>query len=237
MRIFALLYIILLVAITVSAQKSDTAFLSASTAYSKQLYTAATKTEWPLNIGGQYALYASIEGEHPYFVSAWTNGSVQYFGDVYHDVPLLLDIRADKLVTRHTQYDVEIELSLEKVKYFTLGSYQFVNLHQDTIQGLPESGYYQLLQPGKVSLLARRKKIIKRSMSSGKLTAIVNESTRYYIVKDGAAIAVSSRRSLLHALQDRPDLKAQVRKSKLKFGKKREAGLAGIVRIYNELIR
>lgn len=234
MKIFLLLFIVLL-SVPSYAQISDTAFISSAISYSSQAYHARMKGEWPLNSGGQYVEYASIEDEHPYLIAAFSNGSIRYLDDVYINVPLLLDLRDDKLVTQHTLYDIKIELSPEKVRNFTFAGHRFANLRQDSIATLPESGYYEILQAGNVTLVARRKKTIQRSIASGKAVAIVKKINKYYLLKDGATIPVSSKKSILKALADRNDLRQQLKKNKIKFGQNREAGLAGTVRIYNEL--
>lgn len=218
------------------AQQPDTAFVSASVSRANQLYTHAYKAEWPINSGGQYVEYASIEGEHPYFISSWSLGSVLYHGDVYDSVSMILDLRGDKLVIQHALFDVKIELSPEKVKGFTLAGYRFIHIRQDTLSTLPESGYYKVLQSGTVSLLARHQKTIQRSMALGKPVAILKKIDRYYLLKDGIVIPVDSRKSILHALKDQPHLKAEIKKRKLKYGGNREAGLAGTVNIYNQLV-
>ncbi|MBC8032696.1 MAG: hypothetical protein H7Y03_01015 [Chitinophagaceae bacterium] len=232
-----MLFIFMLSALAGFSQKPDTAFISASISYSKQLYHTRMKGEWPLNSGGQYIAYASIEGEHPYFIKAWSNGSVQYLDDVYDNVLLLLDLRGDRLIMQHPLYDINIELSPQKVKSFALAGHWFINLRQDSIKTLPESGYYDILQSGTVSVIAKRKKTIKRTLSSGKTVAILKESNLYYLLKDAKTIQVKSGKSILNALGDLPDLKRQLKKNKVKFGQNREAGLAETVRIYNELVK
>jgi hypothetical protein len=229
------LFLLLLISVPGFARQPDTAFVTAAISHGRQLYHTRMKGEWPLNSGGQYVEYVSIEGEHPYFIPAWSNGTVQYLDDIYYHVPLLLDLSTDKLVTQHTLFDIAIQLSSEKVKKFTLEGHRFANLRQDSIKTLPESGFYEILQSGNVSLIARRKKSIQRSISAGKVVAILKESNAYYLLKDGETLPVSSRRSLLNALKDQPALRAQLKKNKIRFGANRETGLAASVRIYNEL--
>src|SRR6187551_1774646 len=60
------LLIVVFASLSGFAQQPDTAFVSASISRAKQVYTTALKAEWPMNSGGQYVEYASIEGEHPY---------------------------------------------------------------------------------------------------------------------------------------------------------------------------
>lgn len=235
MKVLPLLLIILFCAITARARQADTTFISASVSYTEALYNTRMKGEWPINSGGQYILYSSIEGEHPYFINAWSSGTVHYLNDVYQNVPLLLDIRSDRLITQHTQFDVKLELSPQKVKSFTLAGHYFVNISQDTIPTLPESGYYEVLRNGSVSLVARRKKTIKLTLTRGKVTAIVKETNLYYVLKEKTALPVKSKKSVFDALRDQPDLKRQLKKNRVKFGGNREAGLAATVQIYNEL--
>lgn len=223
---------------TCFAQKSDTAFIGASVAYAQGLYITKMKAEWPLNTGSQYLDYAAIEDEHPFFISDdWTEGSIEYMNDVYHNIPLLFDIRSEKLITEHTPSAMKIELGADRVSAFTLGGHRFVRFYKDSLKDLPESGFYDVLQTGKVLLLARRKKNIQQSISSGKIVAITHEINRYYLLKSNTIIPVRSRKSIVDALNDQPDLKRMIRKNNLKFGRARESGLSETVRIYNTLTK
>lgn len=195
-----------------------------------------TKTEWPINTGGQYVEYASIEGEHPYFIPAWKPGVVRYLNQTY-SVSVLLDLRGDKLIIQHPLYDVKIELSKEKVSEFSFDAYRFININRDSVRNLPESGYYQLLQTGQVKLVARRQKTIQRSIASQKAVAIVKETSRYYLIRDEVALPVNSRKSLLNTLRDWPELRHALKKNRVRFGSKKEAGLAAAVGIYNQHLK
>lgn len=217
------------------SQQPDTAFISASVSRARQTAAKTLKNIWPVNSGGQYVEYESIEGEDPYFISSWNVGTVVYQGDAYDSVSLLLDIRGDRLIVQHVLFNVKIELSPEKVSAFTLGEHPFMHIRKDTVTGLPESGYYKILQSGKVSLIARYQKTIQRSQSQGRPVAILKKINRYYLLQEGKAIVVDSKKSILRALHDQPDLKAQLKKDKIRFSFNRETALAATVRIYNRL--
>ena len=219
-----------------SAQPSDTAFVQSALSRARNVGMQVAKPQWPINTGGQYIEYASIEGEHPYFVSTWRPGIVRYLGHDYN-VSLLLDLRGDRLIIQHPLYEVKIELSPEKVSGFSFDTYRFININRDSVKNLPESGYYRLLQQGGATLVCRRQKTIQRSIASQKAVAIVKETNRYYVIRDGIAWAVKSRKSLLNALGDWPDLKPELKKSKVRFGSKKEAGLSAAVGIYNQHLK
>ena len=230
------LLVVILSSITCFPQKFDTAFVRESIAHTQKLYNDKMKAEWPLNAGGQYADYAPIEEEHPYFLSDdWMEGSVVYMNDVYHKIPLLFDLRTEKLITEHTPSAMQIELTSDKVRTFTMDGHLFIRFYKDSVKNLPETGFYNVLQTGNVSLLARRKKNIQQSISSGKIVAITHEINRYYVLKLNEVIPVRSKKSIISALNDLPDLKKMVRRSNLAFGKNRETGLSETVRIYNEM--
>lgn len=227
-------FAILLLRTVQTFAQPDTAFVSASIARASRMYQAAYKSTWPVNSGGQYVEYASIEGEHPYFISTWSLGSVVYQGDVYDSMSLLLDLRGDRLIVQHALFDVRIELSPPKVTAFTMAGHAYIHIRHDTVTQLPGSGYYEVLQRGAVSLIARHQKTIQRSMTQGKVIAIMKHVNRYYLLKGGIAIPVSSRKSILDALKDRPELKSLIKRNKIRFGLNREAALSETVRIYNE---
>lgn len=227
---------LLLTPVSTFARQADTTFVTRSIAFTRQAALASLKTEWPINTGSQYVEYASIEGEHPYLIPTWSSGSVNYLGDIFNNVSMLLDLRGDRLIIQHPLYNQQIELSPQKVSAFTFQGHVFINIHRDSVSNLPASGYYEVLQNGPVSLLARRQKTIQRSIASRKVVAIVKEVTRYYVMKDRRVLPVSSRKSILSALADRSDLKSELKKNKIRFGSKKERGLSETVRIYNQLI-
>lgn len=217
-----------------SAQPSDTAFVQSALSRARNVGMQVAKPQWPINTGGQYVEYTSIEGEHPYFVSQWVSGTVRYLGTSY-GVMLLLDLRGDRLIIQHPLYDVKIELSPEKVGNFSFLDYRFINVNRDSIKNLPESGYHQVLADGSALLLVRHQKSIQRSIVSQKVVAIVKDTHLYYIIRNGVATPVWSKKSLLKTLDDHGDLKAALKKNKVKFGGARESGLSAAVRIYNRL--
>src|SRR5690349_5471588 len=71
----------------------DTTFLSKANKKSIALYEESIKHQSRLFNGSDYVVYLPEKEEHPYFqMDDWVFGTVTYWGETYHNVPLLYDL-------------------------------------------------------------------------------------------------------------------------------------------------
>ncbi len=230
----------LLTSFSASAQRTsaDTAFLARSIAQVSKNYLRAVKGESSLYTGSDYAEYAAVGDEDPFYLSNdWLMGDIHYNGFLYRDVPLQYDISTQRILTEHLTSAKKIQLVDEKVSFFDIQGHHFVRVDQTKVKSFGEDpGFYDLLVDGKTKLYARRQKNIQRNVVAGKLEATFEEVTKFYIEHNNKFYPVKSKGSALSVLPDKKsELQKALKHDGVKFSKNRESALTQTVKIYNYL--
>src|SRR5436190_17393466 len=183
-------------------KKSDTAFLTTAQHHTRQLYLTAIGGQAKLYNGIAYQEYVPREDEYPYFGNGdWTLGAISYGGEKFENIPILFDISKDKVIIEHFYNGAKVELVSEKVNEFTINDHTFIRIQKDTAHSI-EGGFYDLLYNGKIKVLAKRKKNLQESVTSGHLEAEFEEVNHYFIYKNGIYFSVKSKGSVLEVLKD-----------------------------------
>lgn len=232
----ALCFILILTAFHVRAQShSDTLFLNIAITNNIQRYEQIIGGQTALNKGSQYKQPAQSEDEqHPFFESNdWVYGSVTYDHQKYDNVPLLFDITKDKVITENYYNASEMELVKEKVLQFTIGNHNFVKMDHPT---LPKPGFYELLYNGPTSVVAKKQKVIRETITMQEIEISFDERFRYFIYRNGAFFQVRSKGSLLKLLGDKKSsMKEYVKPYKMLFKTDFETALKRAVAHYDSL--
>jgi hypothetical protein len=175
--------------------------------------------------GKEHSDYQPMTG-HPYFaMEGVQKGSVIYDGMLYNDLPLLYDLVRDQLVVFNFTGD-QISLSTEKIKEFSLPGHRFLHIN---------SGYYDLLSSGAVTLLAKRVKTIEESIVDLQIVYTAVEKDHYYIVRGGVYYSLGNLNSLLAILKDKKkEIRQDLRKKKIRYRKEPERALVAAVQYYNQ---
>jgi hypothetical protein len=215
--------------------KPDTSFLALSKKQAIKRYTTAMANQSRLYNGSDYVYYLSKNEEHPYYqVDDWSNGSIVYWGEIYENIPLMYDLSIDHVITEHNRGNL-IKLLSEKVQSFTLVGHTFIRLYPDEKNKISE-GFYDRLYDGKLKVYGKYGKVYAETLEARTIIPRFDESTRYYIVKDGIFNVVRSKRSALNVLADRkPEIKAFLRKNKLHFKLNREKAIIQMAEYYDTL--
>lgn len=175
----------------------------------------------------------------PYYLSNDPQtGSVEFEHILFEQVPLWYDAVKEKLVVQHFNQISAFELSSERVDRFTIGSHRFIRLVRDTLENastLPTS-FYEVLCTGKVTILARRKKLIAEFIDNMEVRHRVDNAETFYALKDGRYHPVNNQRSFFAVLKDRKaEVQHYLHRSKVKFRKNPEAALVQASVYYNQL--
>jgi hypothetical protein len=193
------------------------------------------KEESLLYNGAMEVAYDSLIEGFPYFeVNVWRNGSVEYDGVVYRDVPMRYDLIKDQLIIQHLNKKYAIVLVKERVKWFSVGGHAFIRIEQDG--RVNAHGFYEQLCTGTITILARREKKIDESTSIEGLKRSISEHISFYGQKNGLCYALRNKRSLLNLMQDQQQAMQQyARKNHLRFGKDPAQVSVGMALFYNQL--
>jgi hypothetical protein len=231
------LFFILLPAQVFSQSKTDTSFLAVSIANAKKAYQEFIKGNAHLYNGTEHKIYQSLNDEHPYFISDdWALGSIVYDNEINENVPMMYDLRNDKVVIDHFSSGNRIELVSKKISEFNLHGRHFVTLKPDSVNKEIEEGFYDQLYKGNISIYAKRTKLFEERIQANVLIRSFTEKNRYFLFKDGKYLSVNSKSAALEALSDkRKELKQQMSKSKIRYKKEKEKWLVTLAGFYDTL--
>ncbi|MDE3213245.1 MAG: hypothetical protein KGM98_08425, partial [Bacteroidota bacterium] len=149
------------------------------------------------------------------------NGTVLYDGTLYRDIPLQYDIVSQKILINRYQQHFRITLVGSKVAWFDLPGHHFEHPAPGPgFASVDTAGFVDLLIPGKIALLARRIKKIQKGLHPEDPIFFSREDL-FYLRKDGTYYPLTSKASLLDALNDqRAALKTFLRRHHLKVSRK-----------------
>ncbi|HTK18602.1 MAG TPA: hypothetical protein VL442_03785 [Mucilaginibacter sp.] len=166
--------------------------------------------------------------------SSFTNGWVDYDGEVFENVPMTYDVYADQLIV-HLDNDNSYGLVREKVQRFNIHNKDFILIND----GKLKMGYYEQLYRGKIMVINRiEKKLLASFKSSGTERDFVpvQNFQEYYIKKNGNYYSVSSQGDVLSVLADKKkELKQFIKKNNIQFDKLKEYSLEQIAAYYDRL--
>lgn len=196
-KVFIYVMMLQVAAFSCYAQMTDTAFVSASIAEARRIYTARVQGESLLFNGSDYGEYTPLKDEHPFYLSDdWIYGSVLYDGQFYDSIMLQYDIASDQLVIESHMYGTQIQLIKSKVHSFTLEDRKFVNLDSSSM-----NGFYEVLYNGETKVLAKHIKRLQERVSSAEITREFEEKNKYYLLVNGEYVLVKNKKSALKALR------------------------------------
>ena len=168
---------------------------------------------------------------HNYFLSRQlSKGAINYNGISYRSVNIAYDIVKDELILLHLDNYSKLVLHPEKVNSFFLLGHTFINIRKDSADlGLPSEGYYDVLHKGKINLLCKRKKVIKEITAADKNEKDIREINRYYLFNGSEYILLTTKKSLLKALNN-PNSQQFIKSTNLNFRKNKEDFIINLVK-------
>ncbi len=176
---------------------------------------------------------------HPFFEQAEPQlGTVTYQDAHFDNVPLRYDLVLDQVVMTYPNQAVTIVLVPEKLAAFSLGSHQFVRVVADSAtRGVLPTGFYELLQPGPVRLLAHHSKRTQQTTVQQNLRVRLDQVDRLVVRTAGAASEVTNLKTLVALLPaHQAEVQRYAREQKLRFGAgQREASALSALRYYYTL--
>lgn len=207
-KLFALTAICLFVAVASYAQEKYD--------FVKQAGIGAT-----LFRGVEFERYPFRYKDSPYAYSEEFNLGEIVFNDVkYSGVFLNLNAHKDELHLKITTNGKILELDKGLVERFTIGERKYVALiGANAVEGVSE-GFYEILYSGKEILFKKNVKKYNERLQSSEQGAYryFYPSNRYYILKDGVMIPVSSAKQFKKVYKDKKDAISKfIRKNRIRF--------------------
>ena len=223
-RICLLLLVLLVPFIRVLAQSSPDDSLSFAKTINNALvlYYQSAGDQSRLYNGTEYTGYPYnfVEGS-PFFLSPQEQrGSIVYDNVEYTDVNLIYDNMMDVVLLKDENH--RIQLSNERISRFTIGNYLFVRIVNDSLStGFPETGFYNILHEGNLSVLKKEIKTIRQIYSySQEITRVIDVKSNYYFRKNNQYTRINSQKELLNFFGDqKKEIQHYIKSNKLSFKK------------------
>ena len=219
---------------------ADSSALRAATAVAHEVYNRQVRPESVLFNGPEYVDYVKPGTVgHQFFLEASPQlGVVSYRQGSFREVPLRYDIVLDQVVMTYPGQTGIITLVPTYISTFSLGSHQFARLLADSAIGrIMPTGFYEVLLPGPVSLLARHAKRIQQTYVQQTLRFEYKQNDQLYVRTADGAAEVASLKSLLALLPaHKTEVQRYARQHNLRFAAaQREASALEALRYYYTL--
>jgi hypothetical protein len=177
----------------------------------------------------------------PYFISDSFNlGSVVYDGILFDSVYLMYEDMRELLVARNNN-NYLLQLVNPRVSSFIISGHSFIRLTADSLyRGIPKTGYYEILYPGRSQILKKTFKSIREEPSVDENTIIryIEERDDYYIRIRGSYQRVKSKTELLTLLHDhQKEIQKYIKKNKQNFRRSRENLLIMTAEYYDQIAK
>lgn len=203
--------------------------------YVNQLYYSSRQKDISINNGIQHFPYSpAIEGTAYFISDAWQKGTIEYQGVIYDNIQMNYDLVKDKVVIAPEGQSIFVSLFSPRILWFSFSGYKFIRIEK--IENTdPPTGFYQVLATGKVNLFAKTTKIISEKIEHNAIARKFEETTRYYIQKEGIYYEVTNKNKLFNILKEqRNGIHGAIAQKKLKYRKDTEAFILSAVQYYNK---
>jgi hypothetical protein len=223
------------------SEREDSIFFQTSLANTISIYKKQLGDQSPFYNGSRYSpMGYTFRTGSPYFMTdSFDLGSVVYDHLLFDSVFLLYEDMRDLLVSRNNNY--LLQLVNQRVSSFMISGHSFIRVIADSLQtGIPQTGYYEILYPGRSLLLKKTFKNIIEEPSVYENTVIrhIEETKSYFIRIGGVYQRVKSKSELLALMHDhQKEIQKYIKKTKLNFRRDRENILILSAEYYDQIAK
>ncbi|MEQ9262159.1 MAG: hypothetical protein RLP14_03260 [Owenweeksia sp.] len=234
-KIFHIFLFSLLVSLAAHAQQSPPEKVIEADA--SEVYLHALTSNASVFKGKAYEAYTFYIQGTPFFQSdEWLTGSVFYDSTLYSGLSVKMELVKDAPVIFYQGLVFPILLSPEKISWFKAGGHHFVRLVKTNGKNtVPETGFYDLLYKGSMSVWVKREKELKSEIHERQVRYWFNEKNTCYIEKNGSFERIRSQGKLLRVLSEkRKEVKAYLKKNNWSVRKDPELAILKAVRFFDQ---
>ena len=240
--VFSLIVLILVHPANAQTTQEDSIFFQTALTNTLSIYKKQLGDQSPFYNGSRYSPSGfTFRTGSPYFISdSFSLGSVVYDDILFDSVYLLYEDMRELLVSRNNN-NYPLQLINQRVSSFNISGHPFIRLTADSLHpGIPKTGYYEILYPGRSQLLKKTFKTIIEEPSVYENTIIrhIEETENYYIRTGGSYQHVKSKSELLMLMRDhQKEIQKYIKKTKLNFRKNRENLLILTAEYYDQIAK
>lgn len=158
----------------------------------------------------------------PYLWEDFESGTITYAGLIYGNTLMQFDAVHQRVLTQHPFGSFPIEFVQSKVTAFEASGRRFMNVD---LPGGP-SGFYQVLNAGRVTVLARRRKELRERVSGNEVERFYHSMDQLFLLKEGVLHRIQTHKQLWALLGDQKSAIKKIWKDQgLSFRRQKEQAL------------
>jgi hypothetical protein len=219
--------------------QDDSISLSRAKNYAIQFFLQSMKETSPVYQGREFIPYdKNIKGS-PFFLNTEpVEGILEYNGIEYPKILFAYDLVSDKVVLKNFTNEYMMVAASEKIRRFNLGNHSFFRPEPDiTFRGLKDTGFYEILYPGKTMVVAKKSKKVQYYQGED-IPYQFTFYSRYFIYDQEVFREVGSQKDLISVYKTKDnEVRKFLRTEKLHFKKNREETLVESAKFYDQLIK
>lgn len=182
---------------------------------------------------------AKYDGTFYLISDDYMDGWIVYNGKRYNNLKLNLNAHLDELYVRMPNREISSVLIKSYVEDFGLEDMMFTHFFPAGEPGAPNEGYYRVLHQGDhVRVLKQtRKRYANANPNETTSSHRFEESSSYYLEKDGAFYTFKNKGSFLAVLRThKKELRQHIKEHKLKFNKaQKDISFASCAAFYDSI--
>ena len=223
----------------VQAQQNakDSLLLKQAIQHTIQVYHEGIGDQAAKYNGSQYQGYTvSFSDGHPYFkADVLSSGSIVYDGVKFDNVNLLYDEVADCVIMQDSSH--RIKLVGERLSSFSIQESNFERLLKNSNSPLINSGFYEVLTKGKLSLYKKEtKKMIDKFSNANELAVLFEIHHFYYIKKGDQFYEINRKKDLFKLLANKErEINSYIDAQHLNYRKAKDIMLTKVIDYYNQI--
>jgi hypothetical protein len=196
-----------------------------STGDQSRLYNGTEYTGYPFNF---------TEGSPFFQTSQPQPGSIVYDQVEYREIGLIYDNLSDRVIMQDENH--RIQLSNEKISRFKIDDNSFIRIVSDSLnRTMPESGFYNILYEGRLTVLKKEIKTIRQIYSYSETSRTIDSKSNYYFRRNNQWIRITSLKELLNFFPDRKkEIQHIIKSNKLNFKKDTDNLLIKVAAWYDQ---
>ncbi|MGL6268150.1 MAG: hypothetical protein ACRC2O_09485 [Chitinophagaceae bacterium] len=217
----------------------DSLSVSSAKNYTIQYFLQSMKESSPVYQGHEFIPYnKNIKGSPFFLHSEPLSGILEFNGIAYPEIVFAYDMVSDKVVIKNYSNEYMMIAPTEKIRRFDLGDHSFFRPEADIkFRGLEDTGFYEILNPGKTMVVAKKSKIVQYIQGEDNLY-LFRSYNIFYVYDQEIFREINSQKELLSLFKTR---EGEVRKfilaQNLNFKKDKENTIVEATKFYDQLTK
>lgn len=235
---FSIFLLMLLGSVTAQQAMTDSSFYSRSLSNVLAAYQGTVRENLHIYNGAAYLRTGhGIRGTAFFESDSLMPGGVFYDGRLYENLLLQYDMVTGQVIIRDYQQQNELQLVAEKLAWFYIAQHVFVRIAADAeTPSFISTGFYEKLYQGKITVFARRQKIVRRATDASDSKGNYAEYNSYFLLLNDVFYPVNDKNDFLSLMGPEKEAVAKyIKDNKINFRKRRETDMVEVAAYYDKL--